>query len=254
MITAYHRPQSLEEALKLLARPQVRTLPLGGGTQIDRKLQVPFEVVDVQSLGMEQVQLSRELVQAGAAVRLQALLAHPELPDGLCLALELEASYNLRQVRTIAGALLAADGRSPLATTMLALDASLRVERLDSSPEQTSLGALLALQPPRLQGGLATRVEFPRTPRVIYDYVARTPADLPIVCVAAARWPSGRTRLAVGGFGSAPRLAMDGPEESGWEAAVRNACASSTDQWASAEYRQEAAAILAGRCVQALVA
>jgi CO/xanthine dehydrogenase FAD-binding subunit len=30
MITAYHRPQTLEEALALLARPEA--LPLGGGT------------------------------------------------------------------------------------------------------------------------------------------------------------------------------------------------------------------------------
>jgi CO/xanthine dehydrogenase FAD-binding subunit len=203
---------------------------------------------------MDQIQFTRELVQIGAAVRLQALLAHPELPPGLRLALELEASYNLRQMRSVAGALLAADGRSSLAVLLLALDASLRVERLGSSPEIASLGALLAAHPPRLQGGLVTRVEFAKNARVIYEYVARTPADLPILCVTAARWPSGRTRITVGGFGPAPRLAMDGPEEGGWEAAVRNACAQSGDQWASAEYRQETAAILAGRCLQALMA
>jgi hypothetical protein len=105
-----------------------------------------------------------------------------------------------------------------------------------------------------LVGGLATRVEFAKNARVVYEYVARTPADLPMICIAAVRWPSGRTRITVGGFGWAPRLAMDGPEESGWEAAVRNACAQSGDQWASTEYRQETAVLLAERCINKLMA
>lgn len=254
MITAYHRPQSLEEALMLLARPQVRTLPIGGGTQFDRQTMEDCEVLDLQGLGIDQVQISRDQVQAGAAARLQSLLASAEISSGLRKALELEAGYNLRQMRSLAGALLAADGRSPLATVLLALDASLRLERLGSQPENTGLGELLVGKPPRLHGTLVTAVSFAANARVAYEYVARTPADLPIICVAAARWPSGRMRLAVGGFGAAPNLAMDGPEEGGWQAAVRNACTRSGDQWASAAYRQETAVILAGRCVQEVMA
>ena len=79
--------------------------------------------------------------------------------------------------------------------------------------------------------------------------IARTPADRPIVCVAAARWPSGRTRLALGGFGAAPTLAMDGPEDSGAQIAAASAYSQAGDEWASAEYRSEAAGILALRCL-----
>lgn len=254
MISAYHRPRSLEEALTLLARPGVNTLPVGGGTQFDRKTNTVCEVVDLQSLALDRIEVRSDQMQVGSTVRLQALLENPEIPSGLHAAIALEAGYNLRQMRTLAGALLAADGRSSLATAVLALDASLSVERLGSQPEPVSIGELLALHPPRLSGSLVASISFGRNARVAFEYVSRTPADLPIVCVAAARWPAGRTRLAVGGFGAAPRLAMDGPEEGGWQAAVGNACAQAEDQWASAEYRQETAVILAGRCMQAVLA
>jgi hypothetical protein len=84
--------------------------------------------------------------------------------------------------------------------------------------------------------------------RLAFETVARTPADRPIVCAALAQWPSGRTRLALGGYGQAPLLAMDGNEPGGVETAVRNAFAEAGDEWASAEYRSEMAAVLAKRC------
>jgi CO/xanthine dehydrogenase FAD-binding subunit len=82
--------------------------------------------------------------------------------------------------------------------------------------------------------------------------VARTPADKPIVCAALAQWPSGRTRLAIGGFGKSPFLAMDGTEAEGIETAARNACHEATDAYGSAEYRMAAAATLAKRCLERL--
>ena len=50
MITAYHRPQTLEEALELLSRPNI--LPLGGGTLLSNPQADPVEVVDLQSLDL----------------------------------------------------------------------------------------------------------------------------------------------------------------------------------------------------------
>ena len=79
----------------------------------------------------------------------------------------------------------------------------------------------------------------------IMKYIARTPADQPIVCAAVAQWNSGRTRLALGGWGSSPILAMDGPDSEGIEFAARNAYSLAEDEWASAEYRQEMAGVLA---------
>ena len=83
--------------------------------------------------------------------------------------------------------------------------------------------------------------------RLAYEYVARTPADLPIVCAAVAVWPSGRTRVVLGGYGEEPVLAMDGPDGGGAEIAAKDAYSHSEDQWATTEYRQEMAKVLVNR-------
>jgi CO/xanthine dehydrogenase FAD-binding subunit len=99
---------------------------------------------------------------------------------------------------------------------------------------------------------LITSIEIPLNVKLAFETVARTPADKPIVCAALALWPSGRTRLALGGFGKAPLLAMDGTEPEGFETAARNAFHEATDEWASAEYRMDVAATLAKRCIAKL--
>ena len=62
-------------------------------------------------------------------------------------------------------------------------------------------------------------------------------------------WPSGRTRLTLGGFGLAPTLAFDGNSTEGVEIAARSAYAQAGDEWATAEYREEIAGILAKRVI-----
>jgi CO/xanthine dehydrogenase FAD-binding subunit len=251
MITAYHRPDTIEQALSLLSRPEVRTLPLAGGTAIDRQAGEPLEVVDLQALGLNGVEQKGNFLTLGAAITLQACLGVEALPVALKRAIQLECTYNLRQVASLAGTLLAADGRSPLTTCMLALDARLVVLPGD---EQVGLGDLLPLRSVSLVGKLVTQVTIPTHARLAYEYVARTPADLPIVCVALAQWPGGRTRLAVGGFGPTPSLALDGPEAEGVVQAAQNACSEAGDAWASADYRCQVASVLAGRCLEALSA
>jgi CO/xanthine dehydrogenase FAD-binding subunit len=151
---------------------------------------------------------------------------------------------------TVAGTLVAADGRSPLATVMLALDAHLTVL---PGEEAISLGDLLPLRHERLHHRLITMIRIPTEVRLAYEYVARTPADLPIICAAVASWPSGRTRLVLGGYEVAPVLVMDGPESGGVEVAARAAYSQAGDAWASAAYRSDVAGVLARRCLDGLV-
>jgi CO/xanthine dehydrogenase FAD-binding subunit len=97
---------------------------------------------------------------------------------------------------------------------------------------------------------LITSLSLPLNAKIAFEYVSRTPSDKPIVCVALAQWPSGRTRLAVGGYGKAPILAMDGTEADGVETATSNAFHEANDNWASAEYRMDVAFTLAKRCLE----
>jgi len=259
MITAYHRPKTLDEALTLLTQPNI--LPLGGGTLLSHASSSPsatdaVEVVDLQSLGLDFIKKSGnnpstgsgQRLDMGATVTLQGLLENEHCPDALKSALKLEAPLNLRNAATVAGTLVSCDGRSTFATVMLALDAKIEQTTLDNSKTESRLsniGEFLPLRP----RGLITSITIPLNAKLAFDYVSRTPADKPIVCAALVQWNSGRTRLALGGHGKSPILAMDGTEPEGIKAAARNAFHEATDEWASAGYRMDVAATLARRCL-----
>jgi CO/xanthine dehydrogenase FAD-binding subunit len=249
MITAYHRPTSLDQALELLRQPG--TVPLGGGTLLSASRAGSVIAVDLQALGLDQIARSGNEIQMGATLTLQSLAAAAPFA-ALERAIKLEAPLNIRNAATLAGTIASCDGRSPLTTALLALDARLdfhvpgsRRSQGPARPETIGLGEYLPLRTPRLITALRVHGDL----KLAFEYVSRTPADKPIVCVALARWPSGRTRLAVGGFGGSPMLAMDGTEAEGIESAARNALHDAGDDWASAEYRMDAAAVLARRAL-----
>jgi len=244
MITAYFRPRTLDEALTLLSRPNA--LPLGGGTLLSQFSSDGVCVVDLQALGLGTLTRKGNSLEIGATVILQQLLESPHTPEALRSALRLETPLNLRNMATVAGALVSCDGRSPFAAVMLALDAKITVIGEQSSV--ISLGDLLPLRAELLRGKLITHIEIPLNVKLAYEQVARTPADKPLVCATLAQWPSGRTRLVIGGWGASPSLAMDGKDATGIEPAARNAAHDAADEWASAEYRREVAVTLAKRC------
>jgi CO/xanthine dehydrogenase FAD-binding subunit len=268
MITQYYRPQTLEEALQLLSREDTR--PLGGGTLLSRRNEESFSVVDLQTLGLDQLRKSGGNLQIGATVTLQTLLESSFTPKALKTALALEAPLNLRTMGTVAGTLVTCDGRSPFAVVMLALDAKMTfapgnenitlgdylpirvgADGVNPVPSARPVPAVRSL-PPAGSDKLITKIEIPLNVRLAFETVARTPADKPIVCAALAQWPSGRTRLALGGWGQAPALALDGNGPDDLQAAARNAFSDAGDEWASNEYRMEIAAVLAKRCLTSM--
>jgi probable selenate reductase FAD-binding subunit len=248
MIINYYRPDNLPEALDLLSNAKEKAVPLGGGTFLNQPSTEPISVVDLQALDLNEISKKGNRILVGATVTLQQLLdSEFAYPYRTCI--HHEATYNIRQVATIAGSIISSDGRSPLLTSLLAINVEL--EALPNI-ERISLGEYLPLRGKRLQNHLIVRISIPNNVKFAYQYVARTPADLPIVCAAVAQWPSGRTRIALGGFGDVPVLAMDGPENKGAETAAQTAYREAADKWASAEYRSNVAGILAKRCVQAI--
>lgn len=247
MIVEYHRPKSIDEAIHLLARETPKTFPLGGGTVLNLPGHLPMAVVDLQSLGFNTLGKVNNLWQIGATVRLQQLIKEEAIYPALKKAILHEATYNIRQVATIAGALVSGDGRSPLAAAMLAVGT--QVDLLPGD-ERVSLGEFLLFREGKQKSYLITQITFPSNLRLAYEYVARTPADLPIVCAAVAQWPSGRTRVALGGYGNSALLAFDGPNPVGCYIAARDAYSEAGDQWASADYRRDMALILTQRCLK----
>ena len=248
MIIEYHRPETLTDALQLLARGDPPTRPLGGGSVLSQERKQDYAVVDLQCLGLNKIEIEGKLLSIGATVTLQDLMLSDVFPEAMGSALRdsllHEASVNIRRVATVAGSLVSCDGRSPFITALLALDPRMAWA---ASADQLPLGDFLPLREQFGKNRLIIGVKVPVNVQLSFSMVARSPMDRPVVCAAVATWPSGRTRVTLGGFGSAPILAIDGPEAGGAVVAAREAYRFAGDDWASAAYRMEIAAKLVQR-------
>jgi CO/xanthine dehydrogenase FAD-binding subunit len=131
---------------------------------------------------------------------------------------------------------------------MLALDAKLTIQGEETTVH--SLGDFLLSQRNLKYSKLVISIEIPLQLNLAFETVSRTPGDKPIICAAVAQWKSGRTRLALGGWGKTPTLGFDGTDAFGIEEAARSCASEANDEWASAEYRSGTAPILAKRCLK----
>lgn len=247
MIREYFRPTSLDEALSLLLEADKKRKPLGGGTNLSRQRPGDFDVVDLQAAGLDQITTTKQDIKCGAMTRLDMLLSHPQVDDEIKRGAKIDAAENVRNMATLGGWLITSNGRSIFSTVLLAMDATLTWA---PGAENVSLGDWLPLRDQASPGVLVTEISWFANSQVAFEYVARSPKDRPILIVAVAQWGSGRTRVALGGFGSAPIIAMDGSDSSGVDIASRDALYEADDQWATARYRREVAAKLALRCLE----
>jgi len=244
MIIEYHQPATLEEALRLLERTTPRTIPVGGGTSVvHRKDDVA--VVDLKHLGWDYLQVGSDSIKAGSMVKVRQL----ESIDGFISWLPVEGPRHLQNTATLGGALMRADGRSVLATALLAYDAAMVWEPGELA---LRLGDWFPQRGTFKQANLIKEITWNPKVRFGMEFIGRSPQDTPMLIVAMARWSSGRTRIVVGGFGNAPKLAMDGPSTNGFEVAVDNTLRDSGDQWASKEYRVASGKVLARRLMAEL--
>jgi CO/xanthine dehydrogenase FAD-binding subunit len=242
MIKEYYRPQDLKEALVLLSRDDPETIPLGGGTVVSKQQKVTA-VVDLQALGLNKISVDGNKIVVGASATLQSLVEAPEISPVIKQAVMLEVSLNIRNMATVGGVLKGSNGRSALLAVLSAMDTRLTWE---PGGQDINLTDFLALRG-TYKKGLITSVTFPAEVETKFEMVQRTPGDLPIVLAAVTKWASGRTRLVLGGYGKTPSLVFDGTDKSGAEAAARSAYSKAEDEWASAEYRAEMAALLTKR-------
>ena len=247
MILDYYRPETLEEALSLLSQTSPKTVPLGGGTVLNAPSTEKYAVVDLQSLGWDSIEQKGRELRIGATASLQSILDAPAVQPALGAAIRLEATYNLRQSGTAAGGLISAGGRSPYLSAMMALDAELVWQPEDVV---TPLGEFMPLRNgEEWPGKVISEIRINTQVQLAFHYIARSPADRPVMIAAAARWNSGRTRIVLGGYGKAPITILDGEANQGVLEAAEVAYLTAGDQWASAEYRSEMAKVLSQRCL-----
>ncbi|HID87219.1 MAG TPA: hypothetical protein EYP55_07545, partial [Anaerolineae bacterium] len=213
-----HRPKDLNIALELLRRPDVRTVPLAGGTElISRRDRTIEAVADLRDLGLDTIEAEDDVVCIGAMVTLQEMATSPTLralADGLLARTARSSAASLiRNMATLGGTLIAAADTADLPPALLALDA--RVTLRTPNEQHLSLADFYAAGG-RVEGGLLTEVVVPVPPRgtgAAFHKVGRTPADRAIVSVAALVTLEGglcrKARLAVGGIGPRPARVVE---------------------------------------------
>ncbi|HWQ03888.1 MAG TPA: FAD binding domain-containing protein [Longilinea sp.] len=244
MIVEYHRPATISQALELLSRKDPKSLPLGGGSTLSRDKRSDFAVVDLQALGLDTIQVNSEFVEIGATARIQGIVEDTNSPLWLKVACNREMGRNMREMSTIAGFVMGATGRSPLAIALLAAD--LQVSVLPTNDKLTFL-QVLSERANIQQPWVISQVMVDRTVNLKYEFIARSPEDLPVIGIALAKWPTGRIRASVGGFGNSPSLAYDGNNPAAVTQAVETTLIGSGDRWASEEYRQSIAPAIVQR-------
>jgi CO/xanthine dehydrogenase FAD-binding subunit len=247
----YHRPKTLKEALDLLDH----AVPLGGGTALTPMLDRVEAVVDLRDLGLDSFSVEEEQITLGSMFRLEGILEGNEsIPDALRKACQQEAGWNLRNQASIGGMLMTAEGRSPLLTACLALEAAVFLE---PGENKLPLADFLGDRHRYRNGWLITALQF-RIPRShSYQQVSRSPADVPIVCASLAVYQEGQQssiRVALGGYGPHPLLISSEASilqqaggRKGFLEAVRELYRKADDTWASAAYRSEIAGVLVDR-------
>jgi len=204
-IRTYHRPESLDEALALMAHTDVDATILAGGTVINGlPAEDPIDVVDLQALGLDTIQAAGDLLELGSMVRLSDLEASELAPAMLRDLARREAPNTLRNAATLGGTVAAGDPESELLAGLLAFNATVTVVQSIGS-ETIPLGELLA-ERSRLGLGIITSITVEVGGDATAERTGRTPADRPIVMAVARRAEDGSVRLALTGVDTTPVL------------------------------------------------
>lgn len=240
-LKAYHRPSSIDEALRLLARPQVSTAVIGGGTYLTAHMGDGVdEVVDLQALGLADLSATADRLTLGAMLRLQTLVEDSRVPALLREAALREGPNTLRHAATVGGVVIGASRESELVAALLVSETKVQVQSWRGL-QRLALTEFLRDIPAALNGGIVTAVEMATPGKTASARVARTPADTPIVAAVARQDAAGQLHLALTGVANTPLLVDPQHIE-----AVLNPPG---DFRGSREYRRHMALILAQRVI-----
>ena len=189
----YHRPNDLDEAIRLVQRKEIKTIALAGGIGVVGEGGPDIEaVVDLSNLGLDFIEYENNTLLLGAMVRIEALVEElGYVASGLLAETARRvAGANVRNVATLGGLLASGNIHSPLSVALAAMKA--RVKLYGQAGEMsfwTDLASDVCLR--GLDGQLITAVTIRMPDGVIgagYQQVARTPADQPIVCAASVAY------------------------------------------------------------------
>src|SRR5437764_3256156 len=236
----YHWAEHIDDALMLLSRPDVKTVPLAGGTyllgQKDDSIQA---VVDLRDLELAYISEDARGIHIGAMTTLQSMVDSPVLKDlaaGLLSRAALASSFSrlIRNCATLGGTLAAGvASQADLLTALTVMDTEVLLRSGSKTQVNLSGGTIdrpgLPLSGVTYKGKQERRVSFgslwtERRPNELimevivprpapgsgasFMRVGRTPTDVALLNAAAFVQVTGgvyqRVRLAIGGVNMEP--------------------------------------------------
>lgn len=183
-IQNYVRPQSLEEAYNLCQKKN--NVILGGMLWLKMQKRSVHTAIDLQDLGLNQIEEANKEYQIGAMVTLRDLELHPGLNalthGAMAECVKHIVGVQFRNTATIGGSIYGRFGFSDVLTLFMAIDAKVELYH----------GGIMSVQEfaqlPRTTRDLLVRVIVPKTPRqTVYLSQRNSSTDFPVLTCAVSR-------------------------------------------------------------------
>jgi carbon-monoxide dehydrogenase medium subunit len=203
---AYHRPESLEEALELLAQDEDAKVLAGGQSLIpvlNFRMARPSALVDLARVGLKGIRRENGTLVIGAMTRQWDLEQHAETPALLREALAHVGHIATRCRGTVGGSLVHADPTAELPVCALALGAEMTIASREGTRVVPAVEFFQFVFTTAVGSGemlVETRWPLPVGPTAFVEYAHRH-GDFAVVCVALAG-----DRIALGGVAPTPLL------------------------------------------------
>lgn len=208
MVTAYHRPQNLDEALALLeSEPDARLL--AGGTSImgPQFRDTPLALISIGRLLPSAIEARDSVLRIGAGACFQELADSPHSPTALKAACLGMANRNVRNRATVGGNIGSRKSCASLLPFFLAADG--HVER--HGAPSAEIGGWLGLESPKERGIISQIVlSLPEGRYFGYSRWSRVACDITLIgcavsCVFSPRGEATGMRIAMGGLAGRAR-------------------------------------------------
>lgn len=248
-IQNYVRPRSLEEAYTLCQKKG--SVVLGGMLWLKMQSRSVHTAIDLQDLGLNQIEETEQNYRIGAMVSLRELEVHPGLHalthGAMAESVKHIVGVQFRNTATIGGSLYGRFGFSDVLTFFMAIGAQVELYR----------GGIMSVQDfaelPRTTRDILVRVIVPKTPQqAVYLSQRNISTDFPVLTCAVSK-QNGVISCAIGARpAQAVRLhgLPDVPQAAAEFAAEQLRFGSNVR--AGAEYRARVCQVLVRRALQAL--
>jgi len=196
MITQYHRPTTIDEAVALVGTPGAHVII--EGTAFDSTEDRDETVaIDLQSLNLDEIEMSGGAMRIGSMTTLADLASFPQTPPMIAELASREQPSTIRNAMTIGGVIALNDPESELLAGLVAFNASVTVARAASIHDHPIEATLE--NPQLIEDSIIIDVSIETGGTSAAHRTGRTPMDRPIVMVAGHLDSAGHIRLAVTG-------------------------------------------------------